>query len=120
MKKIDEAHTLAHQLKAEGHTVHVPETTQPDVSKREHIDVHFEKLQESDGLIVGNFIDEATDQYGRVGASTFFEVGWAYALNKQVYYVAPLDPDSPFTEDIEAIANGSLQQLKEMTGETQQ
>jgi len=111
MKKYEEAVRIADELRMLGCNVATPEIGRTDASKREHIDTHFEKLKDSDVLIVGNFIDRADDQYGRVGASTFFEAGWAYALNKRVYHVHPLDPSSVYTEDIAAITCGDMQQL---------
>lgn len=102
MKQIDEAKKLAEQLRAKGHIVELP-TTEKLPSKRAYIDNHLLKLQASDAILLANFIED-DGQYGRVGASGFFEVGWAYALGKKAYYLNPLDPNSPYTEDITATA----------------
>lgn len=102
MKRIADARALADKLQKQGHVVHTP-TTEKLESKRAYIDRHLASLKESDALLLANF-PENDNKYGRVGASGFFETGWAYALGKKVYYLNPLDPESPYTEDIVAVA----------------
>jgi len=102
MKRIADAQALADELRQQGHEVHVP-TTEKLGAKRAFNDRHLELLKKSDALLLANF-PEAGSRYGRVGASGFFETGWAYALGKKVYYLNPLDPESLYTEDIVAVA----------------
>ena len=103
MSVIDEASKVAEDLRKGGFEVQLP-TTEKLGSKRAYIDYHMGKLRQSDALLLVN-IPELGSKYGRVGASGFIEVGWAYALDKPAYYINELDPDSPYTEDIEAVAS---------------
>lgn len=116
MKSISQAERLAEKIRSQGNSVHTPTVSQESRTKRSFIDEHLAKLVESDALIVGNFCAEG-EAYGRVGASTFFEAGWAYALGKPVYCVAALDPASPYTEDITAIMTGYLSESIELSEE---
>jgi nucleoside 2-deoxyribosyltransferase len=106
MKHILEAQALAARLEEKGVEAGVP-TTEKLGTKRAFIDNHLEKLQQSDALLIANFKADG-NEYGQVGVSCFFEAGWAYALDKKVYVLNPVDPEHPFHEDLMAITDKIL------------
>ena len=87
---------------------------QEGLTKRQYIDEHMSRLQDSNALLLANFDDERGDGY--IGASCFFEAGWAFALGKPVYALRPIDAKSPFAEDLMAIdctvINGDMSKIK--------
>jgi nucleoside 2-deoxyribosyltransferase len=87
---------VAERLRASGFAVELPDASD-GATKTEYIKQHMNKMLESDILIIGN-ID------GYVGASTFFESGWAYALKKPIFVLEKLDENSIYTEDLRAIS----------------
>lgn len=100
MKHIDEVIALQRQLAQNGHDVEIP-TSGVEQSKLAHIEAHMTKLKAVDCLLVANVDDPRGKGY--IGASSFFEIGWAYALGKPVYLLQAPDAQSMYTEDIEAI-----------------
>ena len=87
---------VAEKLRELGHEVNLPEKNLKELNKSELILRHLTKLRESDTLLLGN-----SDGY--IGASTFFEAGWAFALDKPIFALEKLDEESDFTEDLRAI-----------------
>jgi nucleoside 2-deoxyribosyltransferase len=100
MKHINEVLVLQSQLTQYGHNVEVP-TYDIKQSKLAHIKAHMTKLKAVDCLLVAN-VDDIRGK-GYIGASSFFEIGWAYALDKPIYLLQTPDNQSVYTEDIEAI-----------------
>lgn len=100
MRHFDECLQLRQTLVRAGYEVELPE---PDTSltKREHIDAHLVKLRQADILLIANFDDERGSGY--IGASCFFESGWAFALGKAVYTLNPINKGSVYKEDLDAI-----------------
>lgn len=96
MRHHDELVPVAETLRGLGYEVELPDNNNPSYSKKQHIDKHLGELTESDALLLGN-VD------GYIGASTFFEAGWAFALKKPIYVLEKFDKNSSFTEDLKAI-----------------
>lgn len=113
MRHADKFAALQESLEAEGHRVAMPQIEKRP-TKRQYIDEHMSKLLDSDALLLANFDDDRGDGY--VGASCFFEAGWAFALKKPIYALNPLDAESPFAEDLMAIGcnviNGDASKIK--------
>lgn len=105
----------AEQLRELGVEVTVPNYTNNDHTKRQHIDEHLARLKDCDALLVTNYIDDS--DYGYIGASGFIEAGWAFALGKKIFMLNPVSPQSPYAEDLEAVVdtviNGDLHTLIE-------
>ena len=57
---------------------------------------HYAKICEADTLLVCNFTKKGIENY--IGANTFLEMGYAYALKKPVYVLNQL-PDQPYIND---------------------
>lgn len=114
MKLIDGIDLLANDLRKMEFEVKTPTRTDyvPGDSnfRKQLIDEHLEKIKDCDALLLGNI-------GGRVGASTYSEAGWAYALGKKIFAIEKLDPNSDYYEDLHAIGvielNGDLTKLKE-------
>lgn len=51
--------------------------------KKYFIDVHLEKIKNSDAIIVANYKKNDIKNY--IGANTFLEMGFAYALSKKIF-----------------------------------
>jgi hypothetical protein len=113
MRHTDKFAALQDSLEAAGHQATLPQTEE-GLTKRQYIDEHMSRLQDSDALLLANFDDERGDGY--IGASCFFEAGWAFALGKPVYTLQPIDATSPFAEDLMAIdcqvINGDMSKIK--------
>ena len=113
MRHTDKFAALQDSLEAAGHQATLPQTEE-GLTKRQYIDEHMSRLQDSNALLLANFDDERGDGY--IGASCFFEAGWAFALGKPVYALRPIDAKSPFAEDLMAIdctvINGDMSKIK--------
>ncbi len=118
MRHTDKFAALQDSLEAAGHQATLPQTEE-GLTKRQYIDEHMSRLQDSEALLLANFDDERGDGY--IGASCFFEAGWAFALGKPVYTLQPIDTTSPFAEDLMAIdcqvINGDMSKIKGGTDE---
>lgn len=101
MKHYDEVVELGSRLEKLGIGADLPKAHDETSTKLDYIKAHMDDLKAADALLVANFNDSRGDGY--IGASCFFEIGWAYALNKPVFLLFPPDKNSPFIEDIEAI-----------------
>ena len=113
MRHTDKFAALQDSLEAAGHQAILPQTEE-GLTKRQYIDEHMSRLQGSDALLLANFDDERGNGY--IGASCFFEAGWAFALGKPVYTLQSIDATSPFAEDLMAIdcqvINGDMSKIK--------
>ena len=113
MRHTDKFAALQDSLEAAGHQAILPQTEE-GLTKRQYIDEHMGRLQDSDALLLANFDDERGNGY--IGASCFFEAGWAFALGKPVYALHPIDAKSSFAEDLMAIdcqvINGNMSKIK--------
>lgn len=113
MRHTDKFAALQDSLEAAGHQAILPQTEE-GLTKRQYIDEHMSRLQGSDALLLANFDDERGNGY--IGASCFFEAGWAFALGKPVYALQSIDVTSPFAEDLMAIdcqvINGDMSKIK--------
>ena len=113
MRHADKFAALQELLKAAGYQATMPQTEER-LTKRQYIDEHMSRLQDSNALLLANFDDERGDGY--IGASCFFEAGWAFALGKPVYALHSIDAKSPFAEDLMAIdctvINGDMSKIK--------
>ena len=99
---------VVEQLRALGCHVEMPEQDLGGLTKADLMARHLGKLRRSDVLLLGNIA-------GYVGASTFFEAGWATALGKPVFALEALDGQSEFTEDLRAAGvielNGDIEKM---------
>lgn len=113
MRHTDKFAALQDSLEAAGHQAILPQTEE-GLTKRQYIDEHMSRLQGSDVLLLANFDDERGNGY--IGASCFFEAGWAFALGKPVYALHSIDAKSSFAEDLMAIdcqvINGDMSKIK--------
>ena len=103
----------AEQLRELGSEAQVPNYTDNNHTKRQFIDEHLTMLKDCDALLVTNYLDDSG--YGYIGASGFIEVGWAFALGKKIFMLNPVNPESPYAEDLDAVVdavlNGDLRAL---------
>ncbi|MBI3659555.1 nucleoside 2-deoxyribosyltransferase [Candidatus Acetothermia bacterium] len=112
-------------LRAGGHQVHTPiaiegvdylnKTQRAQATlKKEHdlIRKHFEKITQSDAILVLNYDTHETKNY--IGGHTLLEMGVAFYLGKRIYLLNPI-PEMPYTSEMAAmeptILNGSLNKL---------
>jgi len=134
MKLAREMYEIGNFLKKKGHQIFLPEVVIKFVQgkvdwvpgtltrqegakiKKEHdlIRKHFQKIKESDAILVVNKDVKGIKNY--IGANTFLEMGFAYAMNKKIYLLNDL-PDSDYLEEeIKAmepiILNGDLEKIK--------
>ena len=118
MRHADKFASLQESLEAAGHQVVMPQIKEYP-TKRQYIDEHMSRLRDSDALLLANFDDDRGDGY--VGASCFFEAGWAFALGKPVYVLNSINTESPFAEDLIAIGckmiHGDMSKIKGGTNE---
>jgi nucleoside 2-deoxyribosyltransferase len=118
-KKIGELEKAGEDLRKLGFEVHTPMRSNYTICdhkmRRDLIDEHLKLIKECDIFIIGN-IKSPGEKYGRVGASTYFETGWAYALSKRIYSLEAIDPKSDFAEDLLALEivsmNGDVELIK--------
>jgi hypothetical protein len=106
MKFVDKFIQTKKDLEVIGFEVKTPEYLAKKLSKKEHIVNHLNKLKTCDILLLTNYLDDTG--YGYVGVSGFFEAGWAFALDKKVYLLNTINPESPYAEDLSAVVYGIL------------
>ncbi len=107
-----EMRVLQKQLEEKGHTVLVPQSLEliekkgfikpATVAERlvaekkyHFISEHFKKIEKSDAILVANYSKNGV--VGYVGGNTFLEMGIAYYLGKQIYFLNPI-PAMEFSE----------------------
>lgn len=112
MKVFSELMAIKEQLEELGYVVELPDKgsdSSEDNFKRRMIDIHIEKLKSVDALLLANI-------GGRIGASTFFEAGWAFALGKPIFALEMIDSGSDYAEDLRAVGvielKGDLKAIK--------
>jgi hypothetical protein len=103
---------VKHTLEASGHVVEVPsgvydwekneahvKTDEEKITvKIEHdlIREHFQKIQDSDAILVLNYDKKGIQNY--VGGNTFLEMGLAFWLGKRIYLLYPIPTMDYYTE----------------------
>ena len=114
MKVYPQLIDLKNRLEKLGYAVELPDEGSSETGsdfKRRMIDDHLSKLRRADVLLLANI-------GRRIGASTFFEAGWAFALGKPIYVLEEIDDSSDFAEDLRAIGvvelRGDLGAVKEV------
>ncbi len=126
MKFHQEMRKVARDLKSQGHTVQLPKSihlmdaegyVHPDdedekaQAKITHdfIRDHFRKIEQSEAILVLNYDKNGIQHY--VGGNTFLEIGIAYWLRKQIYFLNAI-PDVAYKAEIVAmqpvVLNGNL------------
>lgn len=82
--------------------------------KSRMIRAHLEKIKKSDAVLVVNEPLKGIDGY--IGANTFLEMGFAYALEKKIYVLNPL-PEQPNIVELRGlqsvVLNGDMSRLYE-------
>lgn len=106
----DRVKKIAEELKELGHEVLLPNGILIDVihkldfdpvtAKRNNgydaIRDHFNKIKDSDAILVCNFTKNDVENY--IGANTFLEMGFAYYVGKPIFTFNPL-PDYKYIND---------------------
>ncbi len=69
--------------------------------KRQLMDEHFEKIKNSDAVLVLNF--DLPKKKGYIGGNTFLEMGIAYCLGKKVFVWKKPSNNLPYFEEIIAM-----------------
>lgn len=107
MKHSDRMVEIGHTLEQQGMKVFLPNIgessdydsfteEQATEHKARMIRAHLEKIQQSDTVLVVNEPLKGVDGY--IGANTFLEMGFAYALEKKIYVLNPLPAQSNIVE----------------------
>jgi nucleoside 2-deoxyribosyltransferase len=120
VKKLHELEEVADQLRKLGFEVKTPVRSNYHLGdyklRRQLMDEHLEFIKNADIFLIGN-VKTAAEKFGRVGTSTYFETGWAYALGKPIFALEKINPESDFAEDLLAlgvkILSGDFNKLKE-------
>ncbi|MCK4521318.1 MAG: hypothetical protein KAU20_02005 [Nanoarchaeota archaeon] len=75
---------------------------------------HFDKIKESDAILVLNFDKDGKKNY--IGGNSLIEMGLAFALNKKIFMLNPIPEDLSYTEEIKGmkpiVINGGLERVK--------
>ncbi len=84
-------------------------------TKRTAIIKYYEMIKASDAILALNFDKNGIKNY--IGANTFLEMGYAYALGKKIFLLNPI-PDQPYLENEvktfnPVILNGNLKTIKQ-------
>src|SRR3989344_256038 len=86
----------------------------PVGSKGKAIKTHFNKISGNDALLVIN--NEKHGLKGYIGPNVFMEMGVAYHENIPIFVLNPIEYDSPFIEEINAMSpvwlNRKIEMLK--------
>ena len=111
-------------LEQKGHTVQYPSLpeAEEESSKEEHVKrkrrmdlirAHFEKISQGDAILVVNM--ERNGVKGWIGANTFWEIGFAHVLHKQIFLMEPPARFAYFADEINSVdfkvLNGDLDQI---------
>lgn len=106
----DKVKEIARELEKLGHEVMLPNGILTDAIHKPDFDPvaakldngydaireHFEKIKESDAILVCNFTKNDIENY--IGANTFLEMGFAYYHDKPIFTLNPL-PDYKYIND---------------------
>lgn len=83
------------------------------VVKTNAIKYHYNKIKESDAILVINISKKGIDNY--VGGNTFLEIGFAYILEKKIFMLNNM-PEIAYSDEIEAmqpiVLNNDLSKIK--------
>ena len=107
MKHSDRMVEIGHTLEQRGMKVFLPNIgensdynslTEQEATehKSRMIRDHLEKIKQSDAVLIVNEPLKSIDGY--IGANTFLEMGFAYALEKKIYVLNPLPEQSNIVE----------------------
>jgi nucleoside 2-deoxyribosyltransferase len=119
-KKLRELERVGDQLRKLGFEVKTPVRSNYHLGdyklRRQLMDEHLEFIKNADVFLIGN-VKTAAEKFGRVGTSTYFETGWAYALGKPIFALEEIDPESDFAEDLLSLGvivlDGDFSKMKE-------
>lgn len=82
--------------------------------KYDLIKKHYEKIKESDAILVVNYEKKGIKNY--IGGNSFLEMGFAYILNKKIYLLNDIPKLKFYREEIMAmdpiVLNGDLSKIK--------
>ena len=106
----DKVKGIAKELEKLGHEVLLPNGVMVDAIHKPDFDPvaakhvngydaireHFEKIKDSDAVLVCNYAKNDVENY--IGANTFLEMGFAYYIGKPIFTVNPL-PNYKYTND---------------------
>lgn len=127
IKFYDEMLQAQRELESLGHVVLMPTKAQgvdywtednrarvEAKKKFEFIGEHFDKIEESDAILVVNVTKKEIENY--IGANTFLEMGFAYYRKKKIYTLNPI-PNQPYIIDElltfdPIVLNGNLELIK--------
>ncbi|MEK6937039.1 MAG: hypothetical protein AABW58_03120 [Nanoarchaeota archaeon] len=83
------------------------------IIKNDAIRVHYNKIRESDAILVLNFDKNNTKDY--IGGAVFLEIGFAHVNNKKIFLLNNI-PELSYKDEIEGmqpiIINGNLNKIK--------
>lgn len=120
----DDMEVIAAELKSRGHIAEVPApwerggyTGNPEndaVMKRDFIDQHFAKIDNSDAVLIVNKTKHDVENY--IGGNTLMEISHAYAQGLEVFLLNPI-PDVSYADEIRGmhpiVLDGNLDALDE-------
>lgn len=79
--------------------------------KGDAISKHFRKIDESDCILITNYIKKGVQNY--IGGNTFLEMGYAYGTGKKIFVLNELPETSTYKEEMlgmrPIIINGNLE-----------
>lgn len=88
--------------------------------KREYdlIRMYFNSISDSDGVFIVNLDKNGVENY--IGANTFLEIGYAHALDKNIYLLNPLPDQEYIKDELKAmdttVLNGDLGKIRDSGG----
>lgn len=75
---------------------------------------HFEEIEKADAILVVN--DEKHGRPGYIGANVLMEMALAFWLKLPIYILNPIEPDSPYMEEVigmgSIVLDGDLSKIK--------
>ena len=82
-------------------------------NEKDAIREFFEKIKESDAILVLNYDRKGVKNY--IGGNTLMEIGFAHVLNKRIFLINPIPEIEYYKSEIEAvkpvIINGDLSKI---------
>lgn len=82
-------------------------------NEKDAIRKHWEKIRESDAILVLNYDKRGIRNY--IGGNTLMEIGFAHVLDKKIFLLKPV-PEIQYRSEIEAvkpiIINGELEKIR--------
>lgn len=81
--------------------------------RQDAIKVHFEKIKNSDGILVLNFEKKGVKNY--IGGAVLMEIGLAHFLGKKIFLLNPI-PEVNYRDEIMAmtpvVLDGDLRKIR--------